>query len=337
MEDNQQKARLETALTNAVGYVREKYGFEPELLDASDDMLFKHYNKPDCDERIFKMKAEGMEFYVLASCLEGNPYCVDDYQCEEIETAANNEILKNLPEGSVINISWTATEDITPSVLKLGCFFNTYFDGGNIDEFMEKGRGKIEMAFSDVNISESDIPDKLEKINVDYLLIAFDTAERSEEYTESGVSYKMYAPYITDHIASYYENGEKNRISYKAKELDNFKYCCFPESNSNIRLNKIQQDEFIKRRDPYGKLKFLEQPLSNAYELKAAVNANLYIYYPLEKLNGIDVKHIGAVWCTNWDSGIEKAEICGDYAVFILPNGQLSQLAFMLADLRERT
>lgn len=334
-EYNEQKARLDMASENAAGYVREKYGFEPEILDTSDDEFPKTLNTYYDDVRILKMKADGREFYVLASCLEGNSYCVDDYQREEIKTAANNEILKNLPDGSSINISWAGTEDMTQSMLKLSCFFNTYFDGGNIDEFMEKGDGKIEMVFSDVNISESDIPDKLEKINVDYLLISFDTAERLEEYTASGVSYRMYAPYITDHIASYYKNGEKNRISYKAKDLDNFKYCCFPESNSNISLNEVKQSEFINRRDPYGKLECLKQPLSKAYKLRSAVNANLHIYYPLDKLNGMDVKQIGAVWQIDNGElvGTEKAEICGDYAVFVIP-GRTSE--FMLVDLREQ-
>ena len=40
-EDNEQKAHFDMALANAVGYVREKYGFEPELSDASDDDHFE--------------------------------------------------------------------------------------------------------------------------------------------------------------------------------------------------------------------------------------------------------------------------------------------------------
>lgn len=345
-EDNEQKVRLDTASANAVGYIREKYGFEPELLDASDDYLFELYNKYHDDVRILKMKADGREFYVLADCLEENSYCADDYQRDEIETAAKNEILKMLPEGGDKNVRWTGTGDIEPSSLRLHCFFNTYFDGGNIDEFMEKGVGEVNMTLLNMNISESDIPDKLEKINVGYFFISFDKSEVLEAYNAGDISYRMYAPYITDHISNnYFSNGERKRVSYKTKEIDNLKYCCFEFDTS---LNEIEQSEFIRRRDYHGRMECLKQPVSKAYEVENTVSGKLYIYYPLDELNGVDVKHIGAVWRSRegtdeyidykWYDrktiGTEKAEICGDYAVFILPE-RTSE--FMLADLREQT
>lgn len=344
--EKENKAYLAMATENAVGYVREKYGFEPELLDASDDILFKHYNKPDYDERIFKMKSDGREFYVLADCLEENSYCADDYQRDEIETAAKNEILKMLPEGGDKNVRWTGTEDMTSSLIRLRYFFNTYFDGGNIDEFMEKGEGEVNMTLLNMNISESDIPDRLEKINVGYFFISFDKSEVLEAYNAGDISYRMYAPYITDHISNnYVSNGERKRVSYKTKEIDNLKYCCFEFDTS---LNEIEQSEFIRRRDYHGRMECLKQPVSKAYEVENTVSGKLYIYYPLDELNGVDVKHIGAVWRSRegtdeyidykWYDrktiGTEKAEICGDYAVFILPE-RTSE--FMLADLRERT
>lgn len=373
-ERKAEQALFDVASANAVGYVREKYGFEPEILDVSDDDLFELYSRYYDDVRILKLKADGREFYVLADCLEENSYCVDDYQYEEIQSAAIDEILKGIPDGEIISIAWGGHEDTPYDSARYIGGFNKYYDGGNLDEFLELGSGYVEMIFVNENISESGIPERLEKMDVSYVFNSFDTAEHMEEYLTKKKAYesvphlfseynepyyKRYAPHITDHADSksviHVDNSseareartEKISVNYNTEELEDFKYCCFPTDSSGKCLTEMKQSDFVKRRDYYGRIESLNQPLSKAYELDGNSD-RLYIYYPIKKLDGLDVDHIGAVWYSNEGTetikigqfyekkkiGTERAEIYGDYAVFILHE---NTSGFMLVNLMEQS
>ncbi|MCM1024025.1 MAG: hypothetical protein NC395_08220 [Prevotella sp.] len=369
---NERKAKqalFEAAAENAVEYVREKYGFEAEIADFDDfdnnDYLFKKFNEIQEDMQIIKLRANGREFFAEAECSEENPYCIDNYQFEEIQSAAMDEILKGIPEGKTVSVSWSAYEDM-PRVSAVNILgFNKYYDGGNLDEFLEIGYGYVEMIFVGENISESGIPERLEELHIDYMFNSFDTAEHMEEYLavkeeyESAPFhllndpdlplYKLYAPHIIDHAdletLINVENSEahkvKTKTSYETKELENFRYCCFYKGNSNIYVEKMDHDKFADRYDGYGKVKCLDQPMSNAYS--SDMPGRLYIYYPVDELNGLNIKHLGAAWVDGGDRSIrsiESGKIYGDYVVFILPGEYdgyygFSNIDFMLVDRRE--
>ena len=52
----------------------------------------------------------------------------------------------------------------------------------------------------------------------------------------------------------------------------------------------------------------------------------MWIYYPLEKLDGYDIEKVGLAWFSaggmSDNHNIEKARVCGDYAVFNMPYGE---------------
>lgn len=372
--ENERRAKqavFDAAAKNAVEHVREKYGFEAEIADFDDsDYLYKRFNEIQEDMQIIKLKANGREFFAEAECLEENPYCIDNYQYEEIQSAAMDEILKGIPEGELVAANWGAYEDMPRGSAVNIHGFNKYYYGGNLDEFLEIGHGRVEMIFVGENISESGIPERLEELHIDYMFNSFDTAEHMEEYLAvkeeyeskpyhlfrdpDEPTYKLYAPHIIDHAdletSINVKNSEahevKTKMSYETKELENFRYCSFAKEDKGEFLTEIDRNDFINRRDYYGKLKSLEQPLSKAYEIKEN-SGRVYIYYPLEKLEGVDPEHIGAVWYSKLGTedvrigefydkkktGTERAEIYGDYAVFELHG---NTTAFMIVNLMEQ-
>lgn len=337
------QALFNAAAKNAVEYVREKYGFEAEIIDVdeSDDINIEVFNELTENMRVIKLKANERNFLVTTTCLEGNSYCVDNYQFEEIQSAAKDEILKDFPEGEIVSFWWSGNEDMPYENALILRGFNKYYDGGNLDEFLEFGSGDIEMMFAGENISESGIPERLEKLNISYLFISFDAEEHLEEYkavrdayeSETHISYdesfcKLYAPHIVDFVCSKYENNyggwnpdERESENLEINAIDDFKYCCFPAEGSGKCL--LNMNDMPKS---------LGQPLSKAYELKGN-SSSLYIYYPLEKLDGIAAENVGAVWYSEYRNGTERAEIYGDYAVFVLPR---NATAFMIVNLTEQ-
>lgn len=63
--DNTRKAQIAMAQSNAVRYIRGKYGFDAETVDVPDGRYFEWY-----DKLLVKIKANGREFGVLSDMLK---------------------------------------------------------------------------------------------------------------------------------------------------------------------------------------------------------------------------------------------------------------------------
>lgn len=345
--EKENKAYLTMATENAVRYVREKYGFEPEILDITGDQKFGYYNSSEIDLMFIKMKNNDKVFYVRADKLRENPYCIDDYQYEEITSAIYDEISKLIPNGNIIDFR------ICESGSSLYYLFNKYYSGENIDEILEITSGTIEMVFADVNFSESDLPDKFKEWNISYELTSFDTQERADEFVKYKINqqvitfdnhdYAVYAPYIIDHTKSTSSDGKKSGINYNLKSYDDFMYAYFPsisteyeDSSDNITIteikHEIEQKNFTEQFSFYHEESWLSKPLSKVYRFDNDYG-DVYIYYPVEKFKDTDIEQIGAAWYSDSgfsnNRGIARAEICGEYAVFTLP---IRDQEFMLVD-----
>lgn len=338
--EKENKAYLAMATENAVRYVREKYGFEPEILDITGDQKYGYYNSPRVDLMFIKMKYNDKVFYVRADKLKENPYCIDDYQYEEIKSAITDEISKIIPNGNIIDFR------VCESGTTLYYLFNKYYSGENINEILDITSGKIEMVFADTDFSESDLPDKLEEWNIRYELTSFDTQERADEFTEYKINsrvitlnngdYAVYAPYITDRREI--KNGERQGLNISFQSCGDFIYSYFPVSENGFlvsseatakEMNPEAIAQYFKR---YEEDEYISAPITNAYVFNRGYD--IYIYYPLEKLKDHDIENIGAAWYSGGgqvnNRGIEKPYVCGDYAVFYLPVGADT---FMLVDM----
>lgn len=359
------KKELAEASSQAVEYVRDKYGFEPELVDMAEDETFVRNNAYPSVESVIPMKANGREFYVHSYAWSDGNERSDSYQWNEIEAAIASEIEKIVPGGNAIEIY--AYNKLSNNTFQLKNCFAEYYDGSNLEELMKNSGGNVEMTFPNDNtdIPASGLCEKLRGWGLKYKLTVFDSDERAEEFAEKlrllnenrsyysysnfgnfAPLYRTYAPYIAESFFYYNEEkGGAKTIGYELQSFDDFKYGYFPTHIDDYRGSKSvgisygESGEIAKWFGHYDEGYAVEKPLSKEYILDNGYGEAV-IYYPLEKFEGMDINKIGLAWfvkdsiITN-NRDIASAEVCGDYAVFSVTSSD-NNMRFMLVDMDGR-
>lgn len=341
--EREQKAQIAMANENAVRYVREKYGLEPEVVEK---------NKYDfITSDIFgvmgvRLRAEGREFNVIADTTKENGDCLDDFQLDDIKAAFLEKLNEIQPGGKPVRVYFGTDEGGVKGYL-YAFMFQEKFNGDNLDELLKNCNIELEMTFADVDFSKSVLPEKLNEYGVTwYKLTSFDTEERRDEFMKLGKitdhSYMLFAPYITEFVK--FEDGVESRRRYKIGSIDDFQYCWhsdeYEKRGSGAQAEEPEVSEcddrsFKRHFDKDDEAYAISKPLSKMYQFNDYYSETC-IYYPLSKFDDLD--NIGAAWCI--DEGIVnsydilRAEVCGDYAVFTLP-GLGEGKMFMLVDITD--
>lgn len=337
------KTQFSMASANAVRYVSEKYGFEPEIKKLSADETF-------CEQNFMRLIAKygDKEFVVFSDYLKENPVCADNYQYEEIKQAVTDKIFSEIPNGICADYSIATKINTLSGTSEKSAFgflaFQTYYDGSNLDEVLKDCYGRIEMVFADADISDTAAANWLTEQDIDLEFTSLDTKEHLAEFeafpSKHSIlgysSYAKFAPYITDHLEI--EDGvEKHGLNISFQSCGDFIYTYFPTENKDfpvsreITIEEAHPDYFVQHYERYGEEEYVSAPITNAYA--CSDGWDIYIYYPLEKLKDYDIENIGAAWYSGGgqtnNRGIEKPSVCGDYAVFSLP---FNKIEFMLVD-----
>lgn len=313
---------------NAADYLRNKYGFDAELVSIPEKNTFYWDGNEGFIE--MKMQYDGKEFWVAAD--KNSSDCFDNYQEEEILSAAEKYIDEKLPDGKIISMSYTNRK------LLLKGLTSVYYDGTNLEQILDNNYASLEMAFADREFSEADIAE-LPFYSID--LTSFDTAEHRDEFLNrlpefrmyEYIDYQKYAPYITDYIGKLKD--EVTRLDVTILETDEFAYAYFPEEWNTC--TKSRNDiECRERSDLYqyfenkGVEQWVSNPISKGYY---SGFGDVRIYYPLEKLQDHDPQNLHIAWYSfggmSNNYNIKRAEICGEYAVFNIPFGES---LFMIVD-----
>lgn len=299
------KTQFAMASANAVRYISEKYGFEPEIKELAADETF-------CEQNFMRLIAKygDKEFVVFSDYLKENPVCADNYQYEEIKQAVTDKIRSEIPNGICVEYSMsTGVQTLSgiseETALAIGFLaFQTYYDGTNLDEVLTDCSGNIEMVFADADISDTAAADWLTEQDIDLEFTSLDTKEHLAEF-EALPSWSMFdnsryaklAPYITDHLEI--EDGvEKHELNISFQSCGDFIYTYFPTAYSNfpesrkITIEEAQPEYFIQHYEWYGEEEYVSAPITNAYV--CSDGWDIYIYYPLEKLKDYDIENIGA-------------------------------------------
>ncbi len=337
---HQHKVQFAQASDNAVRYIEDKYGFDAEILGMTNDRYswsFSEYS----DEMELKMKYGDREFYVYADRTGESFECWDDYQSEDIYSAAAEFMNKELPGGSILKMGLHSPGNYYYQL------FDTYYDGTNIDEVLKSCSGHIEMVFADTDFSGIDGSGRFDDYNLSLRFTSFDTAEHMEEFIRSIDNtllfdydyneYQKYAPYITDYFETS-KDGIK-RLNIKLDKTGEFEYAYFPvewrtfaETCNSVKAERIDKDQLSESYGRYNEVYCLSKPVSKQYYFDSRYG-DIWIYYPLEKLKGYDVEKLGIAWFSfggmSNNRNISRAQICGDYAVFNIPFGEDY---FMLVD-----
>lgn len=309
------------AENSAVLFVKNKYG-----IDAEADYVRSHTFSDGDKLTTFKMTADGKDFTAELLTNENAPAkFADDYQLAEIKQAVFDEVSRVYPDGTRRDVGIYSGDFLGNGVIE------KYFDGTNLDEVMGCQFGGITVDYADTKFDlENPLFEKLCEWNIKPYFTSFDTTEHLEDFITAEKlghvydyedHYAKYAHYITDRITYEGKSGDKSKIirqSYNIKSNGEFDYLFRDISENEKGAEKIEQ-RFAKYADTA-----LGKPVTKVYKREYGGSSSFYIFYPLEKLNGTAVENIEAAWISdsagsNNAFGTEKAEVIGDYAVFVLP------------------
>lgn len=342
-EKHDTKVMYDFAYSNARRNIRDKYGFDFELYESELDERFNSIYAED-GFIFLTARYDGKEFRVMSNCLAEDPVSLDDYQYDEIKSALLDEVSKEFPGGKYVEC------ELWQTIPWRTCFwsqmFHTFYDGTNLDKVIENCSGSLTMVFADTEFSDVPIADRLQKLNIDFECTSFDTEEHleefcqnsSESYTDDYYRFKLFAPYITDRYEI--KHGEVKRLDIKFQECGDFIYSYFPAENRDFPVSEdmpVTERSFktgiISEMYEYnGEGEYVSKPLTDEYYFDCRYG-DIYVYYPLEVLKDYDLENIGAAWFSHGGgsqyANVEKMSVCGDYAVFRLPNKDIS---FVLVD-----
>lgn len=310
------------AENDAVLFVKDKYGIEAE---ADYKKTFSSHGEKWAT---IDMTADGKVFCVkLYTDEDDNTIFADDYQLEEIGRAVFDEVSR-VYHGGTLRFAGIYSSDFLGEQ-----FIEKYFDGTNLDEVMECQHGTVTVDFADTKFDlEDPLFKKLDEWSIKPYFTSFDTTDHRDEFVAAeklgsfysyDEHYAKYAHYITDRVAyEWSKMGEKGKVlrkDYDIKTNGEFDYLF-----RDIAENKNGTENIEKFFAKYNESEKLGKPLSKAYTRESYGSDFYYVYYPLEKLNGVPAENIGAAWLDNStgvsnNRGVERASICGNYAVFTLP------------------
>lgn len=311
-----------SAEKSAVLFIQDKYGIEA---DADYD---RTSSSDGYKWTIVKMTADGKDFFVEQyTDNDDHTIFADNYQLDEIKQAVFDEVSRVYPNGTRRDVRIYGSEFFFHEVIE------KYFDGTNLDEVMDRSRGSITVDFADTEFDlEAPLFKKLDEWSIGPYFTSFDTAAHRDEFVASDKlgnyfgyddHYVKYAHYITDRVEyEYGESGEWGKVvrkSYDIKSGDEFDYLYRIIYENKSGAKKIEQ-RFAKYADTA-----LGKPVTKVYNWEYIGGSSNFIYYPLEKLNGTAVENIEVAWISdsagsNNAFGTKKAEVIGDYAVFVLPH-----------------
>lgn len=325
------------AKAEAEDHIAEKYGFEDIILER-DEVYPTYFTDNNNFSTAFSANCGGEEFSVVFYKENGKAECFDNYQQEEIRAALEKYLCENFPKGSIISMYFSGKGVPYPYVGFM--YKDAFFDGENIAGILSECQGKLEMAFYDTGFSQSDIEKVIPKDSrLEAEFASFDTKELCDEcvseakeqirYTHFYLILEKYAPHLTDYI--YIKNDGVNGLNVDIMENDEFLYAYFPveprklATRTDIAAEPVKTGKVTEIFTRYGEENYLGKQLSVEYYFDS-LYGDVWIYYPLEKLDGYDIEKVGLAWFSaggmSDNHNIEKARICGDYAVFNMPYGE---------------
>lgn len=335
-----QKVKTDSAAAEAEMYISDKYGFVPESVEVSEDPYLPHFES-DFSFASFKASDGIRSFTINYQESDGELFCRDDYQREEIYSAAEKYITEGFENGSIYYMYLGCESPFTGDVYLDLMDKDAVFDGGNITDILEKSKGRLGMVFYGTGFSQSEISEVLPADNIDIEFASFDTKEHMDEFYNGRIKnnkhyyrhfyeeLEKYAPHVTDYLKI--DSDGVTGFDVTVQKNDEFRYAYFPvEPNAFVTSKKITarlsgEHRLAEIFANHGEEVWLNDPVSKEYYFDSAYG-DVWIYYPLERLEGYDIENVGLAWYSGGgmsnNRNIERAQICGDYAVFNMPFGR---------------
>lgn len=264
---------IATAKTNAMNYIQNKYGFEPEITDAVQEREYGMFSSTPLTTVYVRMNYNNRKFGVYIDGASENTDGYDNYQQEELYEYVKEFIPEPLDirlKGGAVSTSY---DDFEKECVNM---YQTYFDGTNAAEmFGEKGCSiyarYIGEDFSE--ISEDDFPeDFFESEMVSITLMSY----RSED------AYKVKGVRTDEESAVYLESyctlnkSETVKKSYPLGKIDGVYYYVEDDFPESVSIREITSVDVSKWNNEY----FTCETASKAYSVKSDRDCKVWIYFP---------------------------------------------------------
>lgn len=280
------------AKINAVDYIKEKYGFDAEIISVKA----ARYNSsispiPDwapTGDVYVKLKANKKSFYVYITGEDYSISGIDSYQQEEIE----DDIIKLLKDNINFklydySITYPNTDiyNITNSNL-----IGEYYNKNNISEVL-KNIENIELYYINYNkLNTLDLTNILPYIfNTNVSLINFETIDDYEKYISEKENKDSHCQLSCDDRYIIYKKdalvinkGETKYYEYNKSSFDNEIYI-YSDNLEKIDIKVSSIDLEKMKNELYNHNYYDFEQVSNVYSIPQT-SAYLFIYFPNQKI-----------------------------------------------------
>lgn len=279
-----------------MNYIRDKYGFEPEITDAVQERQYGMFSSTPLTTVYVRMNYNSRNFGVYIDGGSANTDGYDNYQQEDL----CGYIRQFIPEPVDIELKGgfvsTSYDDFEAECVNM---YRTYFDGKNIAEmFAEKGCSiyakYIGEDFSD--ISADDFPEDLfdsEKVSV--TLMSYRSADM---YKANG--------FQTDEEAAVYlesfcilNKSETVKKTYPLGQIDGVYYYVEDDSPESVSITEIIPDNASEWNNEF----FTHEVASKAYSIKSNKDCTVWIYFPESSITEENGKYQAFAFYKDTDEG----------------------------------
>ena len=307
------------ALGYAKDYIKDKYGFEPEVIEYQSDNEGRVYGVEYYPRLIVTMSHGGRGFI---TCIDyDGTNGVDSYQHEDICAALSekvNERIGGLKDLKIKTQNYEAARCL--QFVFNDCLCSTYFDGTNLEEVLIEAGASYTAYYIDEYFTEDKVKifsDEIKGAYVSY--VSEEAMEKMPDIRPSdhfeGVSLSMYVNCMqrTDGYHTYFEPEDFGEISYAA--FDQTGYDPKAEMTLN-RLDKPYRIKSISEADALDTdMNFNDITKTYRIETDPETDIALFIFYKADKGFNKDKLPYVRYSADDGEAGSAEMSLYGEYAV----------------------
>lgn len=286
---------------NAIEYIKDKYGFEAEVLSSETQMIEGVLTVNSSSQTLVKMKYDGKEFGVLSN---GNDEYMDDasdnYQKDEIEEAYREEVYNLFGiEPNTLEMKGgdnASAKDVNGEDF-YDMYFHEYFDGTNLEEvLMQYQFYSLVEYVGDVDLDTNYAKNVTPLFENNYMCTLFVRYDSEEDMEKSSISITEISDNTVYENAFYVSDAlMKDWIELIAFDMSigqcgDFYYLNVGADTSQYSIKQAQEVHDVSDWNGYGAIDTIAIE-DTAYYMEGDGEYILYIYYPDDKYSKLLAEH----------------------------------------------
>ena len=321
-------SNVSIAKTKAVQYIKDKYGFDAEVIDASMDTR----GGTTLDTALVTMEHDGREFYAEIDIKTDKGF--DNYQADEIAKAFEDKINSEIPDGKLVRLDhfghgYSSSRIFTDDKKDNGMVpKEAYFDGNDLTGVLENSSVSLIMYYTDTEFHDCELFRDIKRTDNSLQLVSFDSEEITEACIRSGYyyddrDYLLYAPHITDRWeTSRFHDGPLEQYDLRDGG-DLLYYSPYADEDTEFTVTDIYPKPIVNavnKKETGSILGDYCKAVTAGYRISAGDKnvGRIYVFYPADKL---DVPENEIIHCAVYDRSTDDCNMPlsynrGGYIVF---------------------